>query len=109
MKKKKIASKLLSIFLAITMTLTLTPAVSAKATDKLETPTNVKLSKNETKINEDYSAGFKVSWTKVSGAAGSLDRAAPFLWAGGVCHKAYLKIQKREAIESNGKYRGELP
>ena len=37
------------------------------------------------------------------GAAGSLDRAAPFLRAGGVCHKAYLKIQKREAIESNGK------
>lgn len=69
MKKKKIASKLLSIFLAITMTLTLTPAVSAKAADKLETPTNVKLSKNETKINEDYSAGFKVSWTKVSGAS----------------------------------------
>ena len=46
MKKKKIASKLLSIFLAITMTLMLTPAVSAKAADKLETPTNVKLSKN---------------------------------------------------------------
>lgn len=69
MKKKKFASKLLSFFLAITMTLTLTPAVSAKAADKLETPTNVKLSKNETKINEDYSAGFKVSWTKVSGAS----------------------------------------
>lgn len=69
MKKKKTASKLLSFFLAITMALTLMPAVSAKAEEKLGTPKNVKLSKEKTKINKDYSDEVKVSWDKVSGAS----------------------------------------
>ena len=69
MKKKKSASKLLSFFLAITMALTLMPAISAKAEEKLGTPTNVKISLITPKHSADYYREVNVSWSKVSGAS----------------------------------------
>lgn len=69
MKKKKVTSRLLAFFLALTMAVAVMPAVNVMAASKLATPTKVKISKFTTKNLDKYTCGANITWSKVKGAS----------------------------------------